>query len=103
MLWEKAHYKINHNAYSNTTQAIQAARIQDPTGRYPTALSRRTALKHYTHDISGNPLTSDVQVENPFGYSGEFWDGDTGLQYLRSRWYDPSIGRFIQRIRSKGM
>ena len=27
---------------------------------------------------------------------GEYWDEDTGLQYLRSRWYDPGIGRFIQ-------
>ncbi|MCQ4087548.1 polymorphic toxin-type HINT domain-containing protein [Saccharibacillus sp. JS10] len=55
-----------------------------------------TVLNRYTYDIWGNPLTSDVQVENVFGYSGEYWDEDTGLQYLRSRWYDPSIGRFIQ-------
>ncbi|WP_164779669.1 RHS repeat-associated core domain-containing protein, partial [Paenibacillus kobensis] len=34
-------------------------------------------------------------VENSFGYSGEMWDKTTGLQYLRARWYDPSMGRFI--------
>ncbi|MCY9583023.1 RHS repeat-associated core domain-containing protein, partial [Paenibacillus alvei] len=30
-----------------------------------------------------------------FRYSGEYWDATTNLQYLRARWYDPSLGRFI--------
>ncbi|WP_174807056.1 polymorphic toxin-type HINT domain-containing protein, partial [Paenibacillus elgii] len=28
-------------------------------------------------------------------YSGEFWDNSAHLQYLRARWYDPSVGRFM--------
>ncbi|MFB5759848.1 RHS repeat-associated core domain-containing protein [Paenibacillus medicaginis] len=28
-------------------------------------------------------------------YSGEYWDDTTGLQYLRARWYDPGVGRFM--------
>ncbi|OWR32504.1 hypothetical protein CDO73_02560 [Saccharibacillus sp. O23] len=76
---QKAYYL--HNGHGDVTALLKAD---------------GTVLNRYTYDIWGNPLTSDVQVENPFGYSGEFWDGDTGLQYLRSRWYDPSIGRFIQ-------
>ncbi|CAM3584287.1 MULTISPECIES: polymorphic toxin-type HINT domain-containing protein [Saccharibacillus] len=76
---QKAYYQ--HNGHGDVTGLVKAD---------------GTALNSYTYDIWGNPLTADVQVENPFGYSGEFWDEDTGLQYLRSRWYDPSIGRFIQ-------
>lgn len=76
---QKAYYQ--HNGHGDVTGLVQAD---------------GTVLNTYTYDIWGNPLTSDVQVDNPFGYSGEFWDADTGLQYLRSRWYDPSIGRFIQ-------
>ncbi|MFD2115081.1 RHS repeat-associated core domain-containing protein [Paenibacillus yanchengensis] len=34
-------------------------------------------------------------IEQSFRYSGEYWDEETNLQYLRARWYDPSIGRFI--------
>ncbi len=49
----------------------------------------------YTYDIWGNPLTTQESIEQPFRYSGEFWDSSTGLQYLRARWYDPSVGRFI--------
>jgi RHS repeat-associated protein len=30
------------------------------------------------------------------GYTGEWWDGDAGLLYLRARWYEPGVGRFTQ-------
>ena len=36
--------------------------------------------------------TSDT---NPFRYAGEYYDTETGNIYLRARYYDPSIGRFI--------
>lgn len=52
-------------------------------------------LNQYTYDIWGNPITEQESVPNPFRYSGEFWDESTQLQYLRARWYDPSMGRFI--------
>jgi len=28
-------------------------------------------------------------------FAGEYWDQDAQLLYLRARWYDPQIGRFI--------
>jgi RHS repeat-associated protein len=52
-------------------------------------------LNNYTYDIWGNHVTSTESFPNPFRYSGELWDQKTNLQYLRARWYDPSIGRFI--------
>ncbi|MCP1307952.1 RHS repeat domain-containing protein [Paenibacillus tyrfis] len=52
-------------------------------------------INRYTYDIWGNPLSTSEQVPQPFRYSGEFWDSSTNLQYLRARWYDPSVGRFI--------
>ncbi|MCP4527456.1 MAG: RHS repeat-associated core domain-containing protein [Aestuariibacter sp.] len=38
-----------------------------------------------------------VEGERPSAlqYTGEHWDGDVGLLYLRARWYDPAIGRFL--------
>ncbi len=32
---------------------------------------------------------------NPYAYAGEEYDEETGLIYLRNRYYDPEIGRFI--------
>ncbi|MCY9738048.1 polymorphic toxin-type HINT domain-containing protein, partial [Paenibacillus alvei] len=52
-------------------------------------------LNRYTYDIWGNPLVQEERVPNIFRYSGEYWDAATNLQYLRARWYDPSVGRFI--------
>jgi type VI secretion system secreted protein VgrG len=31
-----------------------------------------------------------------FRWAGAQWDEETGLYYLRSRYYDPALGRFIQ-------
>jgi RHS repeat-associated protein len=52
-------------------------------------------LNSYTYDLWGKPLTAEEQVANSFRYSGEYWDEATDLQYLRARWYDPRLGRFI--------
>ncbi len=32
---------------------------------------------------------------NPFRFCGEYYDEETGLIYLRNRYYDPGMGRFI--------
>ncbi|WP_348272308.1 RHS repeat-associated core domain-containing protein [Paenibacillus sp. 453mf] len=48
-----------------------------------------------SYDVWGNILSQEELVHNPFRYSGEYWDDSTKLQYLRTRWYDPNIGRFI--------
>ena len=38
---------------------------------------------------------NSVAKLNPFRYRGYYYDTETGLYYLNSRYYDPSIGRFI--------
>ena len=42
--------------------------------------------------ISGN---TSLGNENPFRYKGYYYDVETGLYYLTTRYYDPEIGRFI--------
>lgn len=59
-------------------------------------------LNQYSYDIWGNLLTKNEQVHNPFLYSGQLWDDATKLQYLRARWYDPSVGRFISKDSYEG-
>jgi uncharacterized protein RhaS with RHS repeats len=56
-------------------------------------------LVDYKYHIWGELLSKEgpnaSSDDNVFQYSGEYYDETTGLQYLRARWYDPSIGRFI--------
>ncbi|MDW8101075.1 MAG: RHS repeat-associated core domain-containing protein, partial [Anaerolineae bacterium] len=35
-------------------------------------------------------------VGTAYRFTGQRWDGGTGLYWYRSRWYDPAIGRFLQ-------
>ncbi len=45
------------------------------------------------YDAFGNQWTGETP--DPFGYCGEYLDKETGLIYLRNRYYDSSTGRFI--------
>jgi|GEM_PF-835263 len=52
-------------------------------------------VNNYKYDEWGNTLVANEGVKNPFKYSGEIYDDETGLYYLRARYYDPEVGRFI--------
>ncbi|MFE9274934.1 RHS repeat domain-containing protein [Paenibacillus glucanolyticus] len=60
--------------------------LQDESGQ---------VLNRYSYDLWGNIISQEERVYNPFRYSGEYWDETSKLQYLRARWYDPSVGRFM--------
>ena len=49
----------------------------------------------YDYDIFGNPILTVEIYTNAIRYAGEFYDEETGLYYLRARYYNPYIGRFI--------
>lgn len=53
-----------------------------------------TPINRYTYDPFGNPLTVNETVDNMFRFTGEPYD-PSGLVFLRARYYDPSIGRFL--------
>ena len=58
-------------------------------------------LASYEYDAWGNcTVTSHnanftIGNDNPIRYRGYYYDSETGLYYLQSRYYDPEIGRFI--------
>ena len=60
-------------------------------------------LVSYTYDAWGNSTSttysnggaSTAVVYNPFRYRGYYYDSELGFYYLNSRYYDPSVGRFI--------
>ena len=55
------------------------------------------ATSSYTYDAYGNIYRySPTYNDNiPITYTGEYLDEESGLIYLRNRYYNPSIGRFI--------
>ena len=55
----------------------------------------------YMYDSWGKLLSIDgsakdtIGVQNPFRYRGYYYDTETELYYLNSRYYDPMVGRFL--------
>ena len=49
----------------------------------------------YSYDAFGNQQAPDTNDDNPLRYCGEYYDTESGLIYLRNRYYDPDLGRFI--------
>ena len=53
--------------------------------------------KSYKYDAFGVEQNVDDADNNAFRYCGEYYDSESGTIYLRARYYDPTIGRFISR------
>ena len=52
---------------------------------------------HKVIDAKGNALTSTTHIGNlnPFRYRSYYFDTETKLYFLKTRYYDPEVGRFI--------
>ena len=52
---------------------------------------------HAVLDANGADITDPNHIgnRNPIRYRGYFYDVETGLYYLQTRYYDPEIGRFL--------
>ncbi|MDY0355240.1 MAG: RHS repeat-associated core domain-containing protein [Sedimentisphaerales bacterium] len=50
----------------------------------------------YEYDVYGQVAAADPGHPNPFAFTGRRFDTETGLYYYRARYYNPTIGRFLQ-------
>ena len=73
--------------------------------------SNGTEVVKYSYDVWGLPMfategsmASTLGKANPLRYRGYVYDEETGLYYLRSRYYNPEWGRFLNAdtIQEKG-
>jgi RHS repeat-associated protein len=54
------------------------------------------AERRYAYDTWGNPTRAEeAGPANPFLFAGREYDAETGLYYMRARYYDPGTGRFL--------
>jgi len=70
------------------------------------AAANKTIVARYSYDAWGvctvtdaegneNTTSSFIGNINPYRYRSYYYDVETGLYYLQSRYYNPSVGRFI--------
>jgi RHS repeat-associated protein len=58
-----------------------------------------TIVNKYAYDTYGKVLSQTEAIPNPFKYVGKFgvMDDGNGLLYMRARYYDTAVGRFISK------
>ncbi|KOP67943.1 hypothetical protein AMS62_23810 [Bacillus sp. FJAT-18019] len=83
---EAIDYADDSRAYVLSNGHGDITELQDESGQ---------VLNRYSYDLWGNIISQEERVHNPFRYSGEYWDETSKLQYLRARWYDRSVGCFM--------
>jgi len=59
--------------------------------------STGAVVNSYEYDIFGDVRASTGSQANEFKFTGEQVDSDTGLEYLRARYYDSATGRFMSK------
>jgi RHS repeat-associated protein len=59
--------------------------------------SNEAVVASYTYNSFGNVIASSGTIENNYKFTGEQFDSSSGLLYLRARYYDSRVGRFISR------
>ena len=86
---------FTRTANGTDTEYFYVKNLQGDILKVITATGTEAAT--YTYDAWGKLLTSsgDMAEVNPLRYRGYFYDAETGLYYLQSRYYDPEVSRFI--------
>ena len=52
---------------------------------------------HYEYSPFGTLINEVESVENPFKFSSEYYDSETGLIYYNFRYYNPETGKWLKR------
>ena len=90
----KTYYHYVSDEQGSITHVINGK--EKESGELPQEDVQSRVLNHYEYDAFGNTIRCEEQVENRFCYQGEQYDPITRQYYLRARYYNPVIGRFIQ-------
>ena len=93
-----SHYTYNGTIVSENYYLLVSNIQGDIIGIYD---STGTRVVTYVYDAWGRMLSTTgtgantIGVYNPFRYRGYYYDTETSLYYLNSRYYDPNVGRFL--------
>jgi len=89
------------NTYTYGLQRIDskgqtnATYLYDGRGSVVGSVNENNQFVSYSYTAYGELMQSSPEP-NTFGYNAEATDYDTGVQYLRARYYDTSVQRFVQ-------
>ena len=92
----RARYVYGHDLLSQTRDSVVSYYHPDGLGSPRTLTdSAQTVTNTYTYDAFGNLLDKTGVTVNEYLYTGEFFDANIGFYYLRARYMNPALGRFV--------
>ena len=93
-----ASYTYGNDLISQTRSGITSYYLYDGLGSTRQLTdSAGSVTDSYIYEGFGNCIYSSGATTNPYLFTGEAFESLPSLYYLRARYYDPSIGRFISR------
>ena len=83
----EAVWRSEKNYYYHQNEQLSTAFITN---------EKREIQNHYQYDAFGNRICQKEGISNRIRYTEQQYDGVIGQYYLRSRYYNPIVGRFLQ-------
>ncbi|MGB2865787.1 MAG: RHS repeat-associated core domain-containing protein, partial [Sedimentisphaerales bacterium] len=84
----RGHYVGTLHYYLHDAPAGSVCRVLNPTGQ---------TVNSYEYDAFGSPTNETESIENSYQFHGEIQEEETSLVFLRARYYDSNMGRFLTR------
>ena len=92
----RARYVYGHDLLSQTRDSVVSYYHPDGLGSTRTLTnSAQTVTDTYTYDAFGLLLAQTGTTDNSYLYRGEQFDHELGFYYLRARYMNPALGRFV--------
>ncbi len=87
----------NRLSYVQTEDNVCYTFHQDEQGSTAFITGQDNAVENcYQYDAFGNLTEHRETIANRILYTGQQYDQETGQYYLRARYYNPAVGRFLQ-------
>lgn len=92
-------YVYGYGLTSAVTDDKDVYYLPDGLGNVRELADRSGHIVSYTYDSFGKLIKESGESDNNnhFLFQGQYFDEETGLYYMRARYYDPNIGRFISK------
>lgn len=75
--------------------SVVAKYAYDAWGNHRVYNGSGTKIYDSLNNVTESGYTNHIGVVNPWRYRGYYFDADTQLYYLQTRYYDPYMGRFL--------
>jgi len=91
-------YLYGHDLLAEYDSGTWAYHVDDGLGSVRQLVDAAGEVQRaQSYDPFGNLLSASGSAGSTYGYTGEQEDASTGLVYLRARYYQPWVGRFVSK------